>query len=170
MNEKKGEIKSRKIIKGTFEATLSSQERLREKLDALIEENRPIKDSVERSEFMRLLAHATLGLGTNQEIRYHIPNGYEPSFCSIRRDFETTARWLAYQKTNVVHVPMELYSGKRETDEKIVDLPIKFLWQVLLENLFSIFPLALDRSMSMSKEKDENIKSSGYTIGSYDTD
>jgi len=148
------ETRSRKIVKPTFEAVLNAQERLRAKLNELIKENRCLKDEKERLEFMQLLAHATLGLGVNQIVKLNAT----AAVC-IRENVEVTCRWLASQKENVVLVPLCLYKSK-----PYCKAAIHFLWQCVLDNLYYVFPLALDKSISMSKEKDEAVQTKGYMV------
>lgn len=150
------EIQSRRIIKPTFEAVLNSQERLRVKLETLIKEDRCLTDENERSEFMRLLSHATLGLGINQKVWFISSYGGH-----IRSNVEVTGRWLAAQTKNVVPVPLELYKNKPQFKTSI-----HLLWQCFLDNLYFVFPLALEKSISMSKEKDETTSSKGYVVDS----
>lgn len=150
---------SKKIVKATLEATFGAQERLRKHLDVLIEENRPLKDSAERDLFLRELTYSTLGLGKDFQINLNIPGEY----LGIRKDLETVGRWLAYQQTKEVWVPMDLYKNLyRNSREKNVE--IKFLWRMFLENLFTVFPHAIDRAMSLSKEQSEGQKSKGFQV------
>jgi hypothetical protein len=150
----------RRVVKATLEAVFLAQERLRKHLDVLIEDDRCLNDTDERDIFMREMAYSTLGLGTDHKIQISVPD-----HCGLRKDVETIGRWLAYQNSNMVYVPMELFdrnyhiSGKQEPK-----IPIRVLWTVLRDNLFSIFPLALDKAASMSKERDETSKGKGYVI------
>lgn len=151
------EKSSRKILKATMEAVFQSQERLRKHLDELVKENRCLKDQQERDTFFREVSYSTLGLGIEQIIEYKTKE-----YSGIRKDVETVARWLAYQTTNKVIVPLELYKPGNEQYKE--EVPICKLWQVLRDNLFSVFPLSLDRACSISKERDEQIRSKGYAI------
>lgn len=143
------------VLRATFEAVYSAQERIRTHLDELIKNDRPITDEKERKIFMKELAYATLGLGS--EIRITIDHD---TGALIRADVETTARWLTYQNTKTVTVPYIL--NHKKTLEK--PIPIKILWEVLRDHLFIVFPLALKHSASMSREQDGQKKTSGYQI------
>lgn len=145
------------VLRATFESVISNQERLRKHLDELISENRPLRDEKERELFMRELSYSTLGLGFEYVVTYY----HEKTGAFIRKDVETTARWLSYQTSSDVDVPLELYSNDRT---KIV-VPISELWMVLRNNLFTVFPLALKTSVSMSREQDAGKKPSGYQVG-----
>jgi len=158
----KKEPKTRVVVKGTFEATLSAQEMLRKKIIELRDENRALADEDERSLFMRLVAHGTLGLGTNHIISIQIPNS---GGTGIRECFEKTIRWAAKQTTNKVFIPHNLsklfakgeYNNQPNSD-------INIIWDVILDGCFSVFPLALDKAMSMSKERDERHGDDEYQV------
>lgn len=143
------------VLRATFEAVFSSQERLRKHLDELIAENRPLKDEAERDLFMRELSYATLGFGFELNIIYY---GHS---ALIRKDIETTARWLSYQTSNIVNTPLELYGRPDSVTE---NLPIHRLWRFLQEHLFTIYPLALKHSVSMSREQEGQKKTTGYKV------
>lgn len=128
------------IIKPTFEACLSSQERLRLKITELIDTNQPIQSEEERSEFIRLLAHSTLGLGTFKKFIIILDQTYH--FGNV----ESTARWLAIQTQNKVIIPGDMQRANSPPYD------IKFFWEKLLELLFSVYPEALQKSISMSRE------------------
>ena len=158
------ESKSRVVVKGTFEAVLGAQEMLREKLIELRDENRPIHDETERSAFMRLIAHSSLGLGTNHLIRLHIPLEHGGG-TGIRDHYEKVVRWAAKQTSNQVYIPVELQHLYAKGDyDRPGNIDISLLWDVLLDACFSVFPLALDRAMSMSKERDERTGDDEYEV------
>jgi len=152
----------RRLLKATMEACFTCQEKLRKHLDNLIEKNRPIKDATERDLFMREFVYSTLGLGLSQKISYKLPS---KDITLIRNNLEVYARWLSYQKTSMVKVPVFLYSNEFGMKNEVYDVEIKDLWECLLDNLFSVFPLAIDRACSMSKERDEQQRGKGYSIG-----
>ena len=54
-----GEIRG---LRNTFEDVLDNQELMREKFDALIRENRPLKDDDEVKEYIRLVARSMMGV------------------------------------------------------------------------------------------------------------
>ena len=159
----KKETGSRKIVKPTFEACLNAQEQLRVKLNELINENRCLKDENERSEFMRLLAHATLGLGVNERIDLSATYGLY-----IRNNLEITARWVADQTSNKIYVPFQLSAYNIHDQRQKPNFKIVAVWRAILRGLYSVFPIALDRAASMSKEKEDTAQSKGYQIDTHD--
>ena len=151
MNEEK--IKTQRLVKATFEAVLNAQEQLRKKLDVLIKENSPIKDEEERNLFFSLLAHSTLGLGVNKKYILYVDRYYSVG------NIESAARWLAYETDANIQTP-ENYNDRAVSPKT----PISFFWTELRNQLFFVFPEALNKSMSMSKEKSEQPQTSGYKI------
>jgi len=145
------------VLRATFEAVYSGQERFRKHLDELIEENRPIKDSVERDLFMKELAYSTLGLGNDNLLVIHSKDG-----ALIRKDIETFARWLCYQDKKEIKIP---YTLNKNDSYSPRTYQISFLWKHLRDNLFTVFPLALKQSISMSREQESTQKMQGFQIG-----
>ena len=150
---KEVKIKTQRLVKMTFEAVLTAQEEFRKKLDVLIKENRPIRDEDERDLFFSLLAHSTLGLGVNQKYSIYLDRYYSVG------NIESAGRWLAYETDVMIQTP-KIFNEGMVTPET----PISFFWEELRNQLFYVFPMALDKSMSMSKEKSEQPQTSGYQI------
>ena len=142
------------VLRATFEAVFSAQQKLRKHLDALITENRPLEDEEERDLFMRELSYATLGLGNDLVVTFYGDGAL------IRKDIETTARWLSYQTSNIVSTPFELYGNMSSTR----NIPIHQLWRFLRDHLFTIYPLALKHSVAMSREQEGQKKPAGYKV------
>jgi len=132
--------KSHIIFKGTFEAVDNSQQQFRRHLETLIKENRPLKDEEEKTLFYRELSHSTLGLGVFKVYNIQLERMYR--FGNV----ESTARWLAGQTDKMVVIPGDC--GKVDS----FPVKIKVLWEKLLDLLYFVFPNALDKSISMSKE------------------
>jgi len=130
------------VTKATFEDCLASQERLRGIIFRLGSENRCLDES-EQGEFFRELAHATYGLGRDKPFKLFI----EKDIYSLP-GVEYAARWIAMRPSNRVRIPNEIGSDM----SSCVDISV--LWFRLLDCLFGVFPIALDRSSAMSKEKD----------------
>lgn len=139
----------RRVVKATMEAVFQAQEQLRKHVTELSSNNRVIRDESERDLFFRELAYATLGFGVD-EIIDNIPGINEI-------DVETLARVLA-MKTDTKFV-----------DEKYnTEITIGEAWSILLSALFSVYPIALSKAVSMSKERDEQTKSKGYVVDGSD--
>lgn len=154
---------SHKVVKPTFEAVLNAQEQLRVKLNELINENRCLRDKEERSEFTRLLAHSTLGLGVNEKIELESRYGLY-----IRNDLEITARWVADQTSDKIYVPIFLSAYDVRDQNHEPNFKISSVWKALQRGLYSVFPVALDRAVGMSKEKEDTAQSKGYQIDSHE--
>lgn len=149
----------KQIVRQTLEGVFQAQEKLRKHLDCLIDENRPLQDSRERDLFFRELVYSTLGLGREQIVHLYVG-----SFDGLRADLETVCRWLAYQDKSMVLVPMELRDMTRGYCPQAAEAPIRDLWRVVRDNLFSVFPRSIDRATSLSKEQDAAGKTRGYVI------
>lgn len=154
MNETKEKPESQ-IIKRTFEYTLQQQEELRDTLMTLIEEDRCLTEN-ERSPYFQQLSRATIGLG--RDIPYSVEieaNSGKERIGSV----EYVGRFLGMQfKTPVSFSRLNSITQKRY----IADVPIGKLWESLLDGLFNVFPLALDRSSAMSKEHEQQLGSDSY--------
>jgi hypothetical protein len=143
------------IIKRTFEYTLQQQEELRDTLMTLIKEDRCLSEK-ERSPYFQQLSRATIGLG--RDIPYSVEieaNCGKEKLGSV----EYMARFLGMQsKTPVQFSRLNSITQKRY----MVEVPIGKLWEALLYDLFAAFPLALDRSSSMSKEHEQQQGGESY--------
>ena len=148
---------NRQILRPSLEACFMAQEKMREHLDVLEEENRPINDKTERDKFFRELTYSTLGLGRDLKVKY-----FHHSILLIRTDLETFARWLAYRKENPVATPLFLRRPDGNATSETFPVEIKDLWSTLRDHLFSVFPAAIDRASSISKETEASTKSKGY--------
>ena len=151
------EESEKQIAKLTFEAVQSAQEQLCAKLYELIEEKRCIKNVEEKNLFMKLLGYATLGLGTNTKALLSTSGGVK-----FRVNVEWVARWSANQTENRVFIPQDLnlpVSGDSTPNAEMVDV-----WKCVLHYLYNVFPKALDRSMSMSKERESKTGESSFVI------
>jgi len=144
-----------KVTRASFEAVFDSQERLRNLLDQLIKENRPLKDTDERNEYMKLLAFATIGLGTNHTTRLDLEDG-----TFLDRDLETVARWAAYLHDQEIEIPLTI--GKRS--RKTTRVKISVIWTVIRDDLLSTYPFALERSWGQSQELKSSARGQGHNI------
>jgi len=143
------------VIKPTFSAVHQAQESLRVFTEKLIHENRPLATD-ERANYYNLIASATLGLGVVRDLRIYIGN-------KIFRfgNVEYYARWLGTLTKNRGCIPSDMGNPPSET------IDISVFWSKLLDELFHIYPLALDKAISMSKEntdtQHQQIK--GFRVG-----
>jgi len=127
-----------KALRATFEDVLVFQEKMRKKLDMLIAENRPLNGETERDTFMEILARSTLGLGGKTMVSVGVAGAYDLG------SVEEAARWLAYQEKKKVKLEGPFHPS---------DIEIGKLWKILRSTLFRVWPLALDRSTSISAER-----------------
>lgn len=154
--------KTRRIARATLEATFKAQEKLRKHLDILITENRSITDEKEKDLFYRELVYSTFGLGKDVIMKLNV-KGKKGEFATVfRKDVETVGRWLADQNSNLVDVPLQINSGR--SDEILQDVEIGVLWKAFKDQLFTVFPLAIERATNLSREQDSKKHTKGYTI------
>lgn len=144
---------SAQIMRPTMEAVRQAQEKLRWHLDQLIEQNRPIASETERSDFLTEICYSTLGLGVNHNAR--VVDGL---IMNSTTSVETVARWACYLTTNEIILPSELFTtgGGRASISRV--------WMTIRNCLFEVFPLAIERSCSISKEYEPNSERGGYEI------
>lgn len=137
------------VTKRTMEDVFKFQEKLRKLLESLILENRCLKPD-EIDDYHYLIAHALLGQGVSKVFRIETPSG----FIDLGT-VEFMARWMARQTKTPVNITLP---GSVQTHHII----IKFLWEKLLDYFFEIFPSAIEKSASMSRESDATIGGDGY--------
>ena len=144
---------SDELSKPTFEACFGCQEELRKFINKHTETNTPVSTTNERDKFFALLASSTLGEGSSMLFSVLIGE----KIYSIK-SVELAARWLADQTEPSIFIPGRF--GNRASP--VVDISI--LWRALLEHLYLIFPVALSKALSMSKEDTRNKQSDGYRV------
>ena len=117
-------------------------------LEILIQDNRALTDE-ERTVFFEELGRATYGLGSTVRFRIYMPELIDVG------TVESAARLIASERDALVCLPREglPYSSGIE---------IRVLWKRLLQLLFFVFPLALEKSSTMSKEYDAGAGGGGY--------
>jgi hypothetical protein len=129
--------------RATFEDVKKDQKKLREKLDELIKENRPIKDEKERTLLLDvLIPNATLGLGTFQSHTFQFPFQGSGNFDNL----EYWIRRICYLDSSIVP-RLFLHDNQKQ------EIPIKFIWEKLRDELFLVYPMALNKAASISKEQ-----------------
>lgn len=135
----------KKVYRATFEVVIEKQEMLRQMLDELIKEGRPIKNDEERKKYLLLLARSTLGVGTDDSIDSTILMSTEGKIKNIER----TARWLAYQEDEIVEMPRWCEPPALVGQE----YKIQEVWKMLRNALFSTFPKAINLAVQASPER-----------------
>ena len=146
--------------RATLEDTFQNQEKLRNKLDELECENRPVSDEKERKQLFDLIAHGTLGLGVQRSDPIPFPDG------QIRfiKNIEKAIRYVLYIKnTKITKEDMFFIFN----DEAHFDIEISFLWNALKFELFAIFPEALNKAASMSKERENKYDVDSKDMGGF---
>jgi len=146
--------------RATLEDTFQNQEKLRENLDELERENRPIKDEEERKKLFDLIAHSTFGLGVQKSDPIPFPDG------KIRfiKNIEKTTRYILYIKDTQIKKEDLFFIFNEEIHTNI---EIKFLWNALKFELFAIFPEALNKAASMSKERENKYDVDSKDMGGF---
>lgn len=156
--EENEEVKGKRIIKATLSAVLNAQEQLRKHIMQLIEENRPLKDENERALFIKEWNYATLGFGKDFEISFSV----EEFTHSSTHNTDYFARYLSIENRNeITYHRKEIIHNKEIT----VNKPISFHWNHLLHGAFEIFPYAIERATSMSKEQETQTRTKGFNVG-----
>lgn len=138
--------------RATFEDTLANQEDLREKLDSLEEENKPLQSN-ERENYFDLIGHGLLGNDAEKKIQILLP---DDTILEIN-DLGFFLRNIAYHKTNYIDNDfIKRYTNIQYKGEKI---PISHMWRELKFILFGLYPKAIAESIRMSKERDAKLES-----------
>ena len=147
-------VETTMITKATFEAVFNAQNEFRKLCDTLINENRPIANNEEQDNFFRYLSYATLGLGADHDFCINLKS-VKGGFYRIP-NVEFVARWLTYQKTNVVS------DFQINSNLIIQSASISIYWEALRDSLFKVFPQSLKCAALMSKERDSTRSNGGY--------
>jgi len=147
---------SEKQWRATFEDTKKNQEDLRETLDYLIKDKRPIKDEQERKQFIELLSNSTIGLGT-EPVKIRLD---DKTMVEIK-NLEQFISELLYVDAKVVSKNFFWFlTGKSLVD----DVPIEQLWLNVRRHLFAVFPLAKASTIKISKEREKKEFSPGASL------
>jgi len=123
----------------TFEDTRKRQERLRKKLEQLIKEKRPLHP-YETDEYLEDLYKGLLLIGRGKKIYIITSNGDKIPL----GDLLYFAQKMVYQKNNIVKI---------RYNNKIYEIPIEKIWQLLLDEFLMIFPHALWEALHLSAER-----------------
>lgn len=138
--------------RATFEDTLANQEELREKLDSLEEENRPLASN-EREKFFDLIGHGLLGNDAEKKVQIPLPYN---TVLNID-DIGFFLRHLAYHKTDYIDNDFIKRYTKIQYNGK--NIPISHIWRETKFILFGLYPKAIAESIRMSKERDAKLES-----------
>ena len=154
------EPKGKRLIKPTLSAVLHAQEQLRIHLMKLIEENRCLSDEKERTLFLKEWNYGTLGFGKDFVLTIRIGGLNGPA---IKHGTDYFARKMAMETDNekVFHQNRNNYDPDLKTE---IIVPISFFWKNLLHRSFEIFPYAIERASSMSKEEQSTSRTKGFKI------
>jgi len=128
-------------IRATFNDTKKAQEELRQLLDYLEDNNSIVED---RETFFELLANSLRGREYEKNCKLYLEDNSVLNIDNLGKFI----RHLSYCNISVI--------GKTFfRDYNIVveqDVPISYLWHRIKFEIFGIYPDALDRASSMSKE------------------
>lgn len=123
----------------TFEDTLVNQKKIRNWLEILIKQKKPLEWQ-QRDAFIKIFNKATLTIGRPKLVIYKAPDGKRIPLGKLHY----FAQKITYIKTNTIIIK---YKNKSYT------IPIEDLWKLLLEYLLEIFPASLDLALRMSAER-----------------
>jgi hypothetical protein len=134
-----------KALRASFEDTMANQEKLRQQLDQLVEENRPLKPE-ERGPFFERLGRALLGQGAKIPVEKGMHGEPVQQLWGGERgelnaevgftDSESFLRFLGYWASDTWG-----------------DKPIAYAWQSARQLAFRIFPLAIAEALRASIER-----------------
>lgn len=140
-----GEMAIKKQQKrATYEDTLNRQEELRKKIDQLIQENRCVKDDNEREKLFQLFGDCFLGEDGGRKISYFMR--FSSGIVVDVNDFGQTIRLLCYIDTDMIPASFFGYHDKKT-------IPIRDVWIAIRTVAFSLFPIAINKAVPMSKEQ-----------------
>jgi hypothetical protein len=143
-----------KQIRMTLQDCLANQSRLRELMQALIRENRPLSFN-EKKEFYLLLPKALLSQGSNEPVYLVVNNGWF-IFASVQN--------LGHRLADIYTNNVFLRTSRPESVE--VTLEIKELWQFLYDKILYLFPQANAEAIHISAESVERPQQGAYSFTS----
>lgn len=133
----------KKSFRATFSDVKSSQQKLLEWIENLIEENRPLEPE-KRQMFLRLLANATLGEGNKLEIGSRHKGAYR------NHDWRADGEGSTVDIQNYGDlIRFAIY----EEDDEIAGEPISKLWKKIRGCILRIIPFALETAIQSSAER-----------------
>lgn len=126
---------TQRALRATLEDCIFNQEKIMEKLDSLITDNRKVYDSDERKEMFRLMARSCLG-------------------CEGKIPFNTM---ISGKKLDWPHVGYAfgrvVYLTENGKDKELDGLNMADLWKSLLNHLLIVFPQARYIALARSPER-----------------
>lgn len=131
--------------RATYEDTKNHQEELRKNLNILINENRCLKNEEERDKMFSLLDDSTYGLG-EKRITLRLLDRKTVAI----NDFQMFIRCLFDYEKNIIDADFFFDVTGKYLESNI---EIKLLWKQIKNNLYSVFPDALNAAVRMSKEQ-----------------
>lgn len=141
--------KQEESMRLTYKDTLHNQKLLREKLEILIKENRPLEEE-EKNYYLEKLSKSLLGIGVNVTTYYNIEHGKIPL-----GKLHYFAEKMVYINTKTVNIT---YNGQKITIE------IKELWKTLLDYVLKIYPHAQGKAIQISSERPKINRGEAYDL------
>jgi hypothetical protein len=143
-----------KQVRLTLEDTLHFQGELKELLQKLIQDNRPLLDQ-EKPDFFMMLTKGMLSQGVTSPVNIVIEGGWF-TFASV----QSLAHRLADLSTDKVYL-------KTSRPEKVeVTIPIKTLWKFLYGWVLYLFPKACAEALHVSAESPKKPRAGTYSFSS----
>ncbi len=141
MDENEKNLSGQKSVRLTFEDMRANLEKLREWLDNLFDENRPLRVD-ERREFFNTVDRALMGLARSVKIQggLILKSSNLPGSTKIE-NIEDLLGFLAY------------HDGKVSTDDEGEDYNIEELWGLAREKLLVARSVVLEAATRLSQEQ-----------------
>jgi hypothetical protein len=143
-----------KQVRLTLEDALKYQNKLKEKLKILINENRPLGYN-EKKIFFEMITKSLLSQGATDSV-YFVKNDGWFIFASTQN--------LAHRLADINSIKIKLITNRPEKVEVIVD--ISELWQFLYDKFLYYFPQACSEALHISAESVERPKQGSYKFSS----
>jgi len=142
--------------RATFEDIKKAQEKLRNQLDEL-EENNLCVEPEKRGDFFKLIADALLGFEYEKSCILYLPDKTDMEIQNVGEFI----RYLVYNTNATLDYAFLRKYGKI----KDVTVTMRDIWRELKFVIFSIYPEALAMSIRISKEQKKTSSGKGYYVG-----
>jgi hypothetical protein len=143
-----------KQLRMTLQDTLYYQDRLRDLLQQLIRENRPLKQ-IEKQQFFEMLPKALLSQGAVEPVSLVIKEGWF-TFASVQN--------MALRMSDLHTDKVFLKTSRPDNVE--VTIPISYLWQFLYDKVLYLYPQACSEAIHISAESVERPHQKSFDFSS----
>lgn len=176
---KQEELTKQLVSLDLIDAVSAAQMHLRELVKKLISEDRCLDDSGEKEYFHQVLPYSLLGLESAPRVNKVSPYStsddekYERfGFLLFDKSLGEYIRWLADLSVN----PVRFYHNERNPrynwgykDEPefftvYYDIRMKELWEMLLQQLYILFPKAIQKALAMAHVGESKTGQRGFSV------